>query len=145
METMCLMYLIPFHLFCSSHYHQSVLPVAHIFFSLSSLTRNRTAPHKRGMHWSTLSAVEAAEGRTAHNNGWNRANGKASNTWKICVWCICYHSSYYARAIATNPSSPIKVPPTSCDWVYKTLRALSFTDWPGESRWTLWSLIDVTC
>ena len=32
-------------------------------------------------------------------------------------------------------------------WVYKTLRKLarSMTDWPGESRWKLWSLIDVTC
>ena len=27
-----------------------------------------------------LVAVEAAEGRTAHNNGWNGANGLASNT-----------------------------------------------------------------
>jgi hypothetical protein len=26
-----------------------------------------------------------AEGRTAHNNGWNGANGMASNTWKPCV------------------------------------------------------------
>jgi hypothetical protein len=25
--------------------------------------------------------VQAAEGRTAHNNGWNGANGMASNTW----------------------------------------------------------------
>jgi hypothetical protein len=32
-------------------------------------------------------------------------------------------------------------------WVYKTLRipVLSMTNWPGESRWMLWSLIDVTC
>ena len=28
---------------------------------------------------------EAAEGRTAHNNGWNGANGMASNTWKSYV------------------------------------------------------------
>jgi hypothetical protein len=27
--------------------------------------------------------VEAAQWRTAHNNGWNRANGMASNTWKL--------------------------------------------------------------
>ena len=26
--------------------------------------------------------VEAAEGRTAHNNGWNGLNGMSSNTWK---------------------------------------------------------------
>jgi hypothetical protein len=26
-----------------------------------------------------INAVEAAEGRTAHNNVWNRANGTASN------------------------------------------------------------------
>ena len=33
--------------------------------------------------WMCMSvSVEAAEGRTAHNDGWNRANGMASNTWK---------------------------------------------------------------
>ena len=29
-----------------------------------------------------------AEGRTAHNNVWNGANGMASNTWFPCVRCI---------------------------------------------------------
>ena len=29
--------------------------------------------------------VEDADGRTAHNNGRNRANGMESNTWKPCV------------------------------------------------------------
>ena len=29
--------------------------------------------------------MEAAEGRTAHDNGWNGANGMASNTLKPCV------------------------------------------------------------
>ena len=58
--------------------------------------------------------TEAAEGRTAHNNGWNRAYGMASNTRKPCVWCIWYHSTYSAPAITTSPSSPIKVPPTFC-------------------------------
>jgi nitrogen fixation protein len=29
--------------------------------------------------------VEAAEGKTAHNNGWNKVNEMASNTWKPCV------------------------------------------------------------
>jgi hypothetical protein len=33
----------------------------------------------------TTNTVEAAEGRTTHNNGRNRANGIASNTWKPCV------------------------------------------------------------
>ena len=33
----------------------------------------------------TYKAVEAAEGRTAHNNGWNGANGMASNTQKPCI------------------------------------------------------------
>jgi hypothetical protein len=52
----------------------------------------------------TKGPVEAAEEeRTAHNNGWNRANGMASNIWKS------------APAITTSPSSPIKVPPTYCD------------------------------
>jgi hypothetical protein len=32
--------------------------------------------------------VEAAEGRTAHNNGWNGANGMASNTWKPWKPCV---------------------------------------------------------
>ena len=32
-----------------------------------------------------LYAVEAAKGSSAHNNGWNRANRMASNTWKPCV------------------------------------------------------------
>ena len=55
-----------------------------------------------------------AEGRTAHNNGWNGANVMASNTWKPwkkCVWCIWYHS---APVINTSLFSPMKVPPTSC-------------------------------
>jgi hypothetical protein len=29
--------------------------------------------------------VEAADRRTVHNNGWNRANGMASTTWNPCV------------------------------------------------------------
>uniref|UniRef100_A0A673W1X5 Lymphocyte cytosolic protein 2 n=1 Tax=Salmo trutta TaxID=8032 RepID=A0A673W1X5_SALTR len=32
----------------------------------------------------TLTPQEAAEGRTAHNNVWNGANGMESNTWKPC-------------------------------------------------------------
>jgi hypothetical protein len=45
--------------------------------------------------------VEAAEGRMAHY--WT--NGMAS------IWCHWTHS---APAVTTSPSSPIKVPPTSC-------------------------------
>ena len=55
-------------------------------------------------------AVEAADTRTAHNNGWN---GVASNTWKPPVY---YHST---PAITMSPSSPIKVPPTSCGVKYE--------------------------
>ena len=38
-----------------------------------------------------LDAVEAAEGRTSHNNVWKGANGMASNTCKSCasVWHRC--------------------------------------------------------
>ena len=55
---------------------------------------------------------EAAEGRTARNNGWNGVNGMASNTWKTCVSLICLpfhlsHSSRYYEPV-------LKVPPTSC-------------------------------
>ena len=35
-------------------------------------------PVSRGVN--RFPTVEAAEGRTAHNNGWNGANGMASNT-----------------------------------------------------------------
>ena len=56
-------------------------------------------------------SVEAAKGRTAHNNGWNQANGMALDTWKPFIW---YHSTDSAPAITTSPSTPIKVPPTSC-------------------------------
>jgi hypothetical protein len=58
--------------------------------------------------------VEAAEGRMAHN-GWNGVDGMVSNTWKPCVWCIWYHSTYLAPTITTSPSSPIKVSPSSGD------------------------------
>ena len=47
--------------------------------------------------------VVAAEGRTALNNVWNGANKMVSNTWNS------------TPAITTSPSSPVKVPPTSCD------------------------------
>jgi hypothetical protein len=43
----------------------------------------------------TSTSVEAAEGRTAHNNG----------------WIMAAHNN----AITTSLSSPFKVPPTSCD------------------------------
>ena len=49
-------------------------------------------------------SVEAGEGRMAHNNVWNRANGMDD----------LIHSLNSAPAITTSPSSPIKVPPTSC-------------------------------
>ena len=44
---------------------------------------------------------EAVEGRTAHNIGRNRANGMASNKWKpwkLCVWCIWYHSTLFCSS-----------------------------------------------
>ena len=49
--------------------------------------------------------------------GQNGANGMASNwkPWKTYVWCIWYHSTDSTPAITTSSSSPIKVPPTSCD------------------------------
>ena len=31
------------------------------------------------------------------------------------VWCIWYHPTNFSLAITTSPSSPNKVPPTSCD------------------------------
>ena len=46
--------------------------------------------------------VEAAKGRTACNNGCNGANGMALNTWKPCVWCIWYHSTYSTSAITKS-------------------------------------------
>lgn len=33
-------------------------------------------------------SVEAAEGRTAHDNGWTGVNRLACNTWKPHVWCV---------------------------------------------------------
>ena len=51
-------------------------------------------------------AQEAAEGRTAHNNGWNGVNGMVSNTWKPYV-CVRYHSIY---SIPAGPPQ-FKLPP----------------------------------
>ena len=34
-------------------------------------------------------------------------------TWRPCVWCIWYHSTYSFLAITISPSSPFKVPPSS--------------------------------
>ena len=79
--------------------------------------------------------VEVAEGRAAHNNGWNGKNGMASNTWKPSVWCIWNHSIYSAAAITTRPSSPIKVPPTSCYfllWVCTQFIRLLIDRWQEE-------------
>jgi hypothetical protein len=56
---------------------------------------------------------EAAEGRTAHNNGWNGANGMASNTWKPFVGCVLYHSTNTTPTITMKLSSPIKSHPPS--------------------------------
>jgi hypothetical protein len=42
--------------------------------------KNTILNHSASLH--ICGPVEAAEGRTAHNNGWNGANGMASNTWK---------------------------------------------------------------
>ena len=35
---------------------------------------------------------EAAEGRMAHNNGWNGVNGMVSNPQQPCVGCVRQHS-----------------------------------------------------
>ena len=78
----------------------------------------------------THTPVEAAEGRTAHNNVWNGAIGMALNTWKLCGWCIWYHFTNSALAITMSPSSPIKVPPTSCaihTWHAHTCTLTSYT------------------
>lgn len=56
-----------------------------------------------------LNAVEAAERRTDHNNGWNRAKGMASNHVFETIPLI--PPQPLPRAL----SSPITVPPTSCD------------------------------
>lgn len=50
---------------------------------------------------------EVAEGRTAHNNGMNGANGMASNTWKpMCrMHLISFHlfsSSHYYEPVLPN-------------------------------------------
>lgn len=51
---------------------------------------------------------------TVHN-GWNGDNGM-SNTWKPCVCYTCYHFKYSSPAVTTSLFSPVKVPPTSCEW-----------------------------
>ena len=60
---------------------------------------------------------KAAEGKTANNIVWKGANGMASSTWKLCLWCIWYHSTDSVPAITTSLYFPIRVPPTSCDKV----------------------------
>ena len=44
---------------------------------------------------------------------------KGYRSWKSCVWFIWYHSPYSTPAITTSPSSPIKVPPTSCTFIHR--------------------------
>ena len=53
------------------------------------------------------------EGRRANNYVWNGVTGMATNTWKLCVWCVRYHSINTIPAITMSPSSPIKVPVVS--------------------------------
>jgi hypothetical protein len=51
-----------------------------------TIVHNATFEYQVVIHkYNTCFAMEAAEGRMAHNNGWNGANGMASNTWKLCV------------------------------------------------------------
>ena len=60
----------------------------------------------------SLSPVEAAEGRTAHNNGWNGANGMAPNhvldvfdTIPLILLNVCiffYPSTFFARHWITS-------------------------------------------
>jgi hypothetical protein len=39
-----------------------------------------------------VKSVEAAEGKTTHNNVWNGANGMESNTWKTCwMYLVPFH------------------------------------------------------
>ena len=71
-------------------------------------------------------SVEAADGRTAHNNGQNRANGMASNTSMCLMYLIPFHSFLSSPAITTSLSSPIKVPPTSCAVCLSVSVCLSF-------------------
>jgi hypothetical protein len=55
---------------------------------------------------------EAAEGgRLIIMAGPERSKWKSI---KSCVLCIWYHSTYSTPSIPMSPSSPIKVPPTSC-------------------------------
>ena len=63
--------------------------------------------------YSVCVSVEVAEGRTALNNVRNGGNGMASNPWK--PWKQLCASTHSAPVITTSLSSPIKVPPTSCD------------------------------
>ena len=51
----------------------------------------------------TYMSVEAAEGRTAHNNVWNGADGMASTTWKPRIWS---HSTNSTPVITTKPVQP---------------------------------------
>ena len=55
---------------------------------------------------------EAAEGRTAHNNGWNGVNGMISTTLKprVCVW---YHSMYSVPAYTMSPQIMCNKPPVN--------------------------------
>ena len=45
--------------------------------------------------------MEAAEGRMAHNNGWNRANGMASMGSRVALWSKALSLS--SRSITTDP------------------------------------------
>jgi hypothetical protein len=62
---------------------------------------------------------EASVGRAAQNNVRNGANGMVSNTWKPFFEMDLIQFHLFHLFINTSPSSPIKVPPTSCD-VHRT-------------------------
>ena len=83
----------------------------------------------------SIDTSEVAEWRTAHNNVWDRANAMVSNTWEPRVWCIWYHSTDSAPGITTSPSSPTKVPPTSCDRYTMKSRPISTVFFGFVDKW----------
>ena len=75
---------------------------------------------------------------------WNQVRGHAQT-------CLTkYTCDFWVLVITPNVSIHIN---TRLDWMYTTLSAQNIrntcafhdTDWTGQSRWKLWSLIDVTC
>jgi hypothetical protein len=85
---------------------------------------------------------EAADGRTAHSNGRNGANGLTSNTWKPCLmYFMLFHSNLYHEPLlphwgATNLLY-VCVSNTQQGWSVEKVSEVSLSSPPTPIRLTV--------